>query len=349
MATKTIGWDIGGAHVKTVLVDNQGNVMSALQVACPLWQGLDKLATAVRIVLKRLAIKPEGVTHAVTMTGELADIFPNRLAGVTAIANTLVTLLGKHIYFYSVQSFQESDHFISIDKMPMNSAQIASANWHASARYIAQKVGAGLMIDIGSTTTDIIPLVEHAVVDVGLTDANRMQQDSLVYTGVVRTPVMALTHKVTLDVVEINVAAEHFATIADVYRLTGELIEDKDMLETADGKSKTKLDAARRLARMVGYDVEDKGMDSWVQLAYAFRAIQIKQIKTAVIKHLDPTMSIVGAGTGAFLAKLIAKELKCRYMDVAEMIDSDTCQDVSMCLPAYAVAYFASRQKAVQC
>src|SRR3546814_6190687 len=34
---------------------------------------------------------------------------------------------------------------------------IASANWHASVRFVAERLGAGLFVDIGSTTTDVIP------------------------------------------------------------------------------------------------------------------------------------------------------------------------------------------------
>jgi probable H4MPT-linked C1 transfer pathway protein len=344
MQLKKIGWDIGGAHTKAVLLDKKGNVISALQVPCPLWQGLDKLEVGIHDILKQLAVKSAEALHVVTMTGELADIFPNRHTGVMEISNKLVQLLGKNIFFYLAQPSQKSHNFIAIDKVSANTMLIASANWHASASYIAQKLDMGLMVDVGSTTTDIIPIVENAMIDVGLSDAGRMRQDSLVYTGVIRTPVMALTQKIIWDNLETNVAGEYFATMADVYRLTGELDEEKDMAGTADGKRKTKQDSARRLARMVGHDIEDKSLESWARLAQAFRAAQIKQLKLAVKKHLKPNMPIVGAGAGAFLVKVLAKELGRIYIDVAEIVGSDVHQSMSLCLPAYAVAYFASQQ-----
>jgi probable H4MPT-linked C1 transfer pathway protein len=344
MQLKKIGWDVGGAHIKAVLLDKQGHVISALQVSSPLWQGLGKLELGVHDILRQMALKPNEALHAVTMTGELADIFSNRHTGVMEISNKLVQLLGKNTFFYSSQPAQKSHNLLVLDKVSANTKLIASANWHASASYIAQKLDACLMIDVGSTTTDIIPIVGNAMIDIGLSDAGRMQQDSLVYTGVIRTPVMALTQKIMWDDIETNVAGECFATMADVYRLTGELDEDKDMAGTADGKCKTKQNSARRLARMVGHDVEDKPLESWVRLALAFRAAQIKQLKLAVKKHLKPRMPIVGVGAGAFLVKVLAEELNRAYIDVTEIVGSDVCQHVSMCLPAYAVAYFTSQQ-----
>lgn len=347
MQLKKIGWDIGGAHVKAVLLDSQGEGIDVLQVPCALWQGIGKLGPVMHDILKQFKVKATDAIHAVTMTGELADIFPNRHAGVVEISNFMAQLLGKNIIFYTVQQPIEADRFVSIDQVSANSALIASANWHASASYVAQQLGVGLLIDLGSTTTDIIPFFEHAIIDVGRSDASRMQQDSLVYTGVIRTPVMALTHKIMLDGVEVNVAGEHFATMADVYRLTEELDEVADMAVTADGKLKTKRASARRMARMVGHDVEDKPLESWVYLAQAFRAAQIKQIKLAVLKHLKPTMPIVGGGAGAFLVKVLAKELGRPYIDVTEVVGSDALKNIAMCLPAYAVACFAVSRESI--
>ena len=48
-----IGWDIGGAHVKAARIDG-GRVSGVVQVACPLWQGLDKLDAAVAEALAAL-------------------------------------------------------------------------------------------------------------------------------------------------------------------------------------------------------------------------------------------------------------------------------------------------------
>jgi probable H4MPT-linked C1 transfer pathway protein len=339
----SMGWDIGGAHVKAVLLDEMGNVLQSQQIACPLWLGLDRLETALMIMLKTFNVIPNQVTHAVTMTGELVDLFENRHQGVVEISTLIDQLLKQSVLFYYMS--QESEQsFVSIEGVESHAKLIASANWHASARLIAQQLPSALLVDIGSTTTDIIVIDGGKVVSGELTDAERMQQDTLVYTGVVRTPVMAVAQKLSLDSVETNVAAEYFATMADVYRLTQELPEAVDMAETADGEAKTILASARRLARMVGYDVESKPLESWQQLAQACKQKQCDQIQLAMTKHLKVGMTIVSAGAGSFLVEAIAQILQYPTMSVASAMQ---CQEeLDVCFPAYAVASLACARSA---
>ncbi|MDP6495528.1 MAG: hypothetical protein QGI09_08965, partial [Dehalococcoidia bacterium] len=68
------GWDLGGAHLKAALLDESG-IRDIVQSPCPLWQGLEHLETAMEEVLERFG--PTQL-NAITMTGELADIFENR-------------------------------------------------------------------------------------------------------------------------------------------------------------------------------------------------------------------------------------------------------------------------------
>lgn len=339
-----IGWDIGGANLKAVLLDVEGSVLNRLQTPCPLWHGLDTLASAIKVVLKTFNLNPHDTQHAITMTGELVDLFPNRHTGVVEIAQLAISLLGNNCQFYAA-----SKGFLVIEQVSTNSSFIASTNWHASASLLAQHLQDALLIDIGSTTSDIIAIESGKVLSSALCDARRLQQDTLVYTGVIRTPVMVLAQKIALSNIETNVMAEYFATMADVYRLTGELESAVDMAETADGKGKTQHESARRLARMVGYDVEEKPMNVWIELAFSCRAIQLKQLKTAVLKHLKPNTPIIGAGAGSFLAKVLATELNCAYLSINELplskITLPTCspnsnnqQALNVCFPAYAVA-----------
>ena len=339
----SMGWDIGGAHVKAVLLDETGNVLQSQQIACPLWLGLDRLETALMAMLKTFNVIPNQVTHAVTMTGELVDLFENRHQGVLEISTLINQLLKRSVLFYYMS--QESEQpFVSIEGVESHAKLIASANWHASARLIAQQLPSALLVDIGSTTTDIIVIDGGKVVGGELTDAERMQQDTLVYTGVVRTPVMAVAQKLSLGSIETNVAAEYFATMADVYRLTQELPEAVDMAETADGEAKTIFACARRLARMVGYDVESKPLESWQQLAQACKQKQSDQIQLAVAKHLKVGMTIVSAGAGSFLVEAIAQILQYPIMSVASAMQ---CQEeLDVCFPAYAVARLACARSA---
>jgi (4-(4-[2-(gamma-L-glutamylamino)ethyl]phenoxymethyl)furan-2-yl)methanamine synthase len=344
---KQIGWDVGGAHLKAVLLDGNGNVMQVQQLACPLWLGLNKLETTVVAILKQFEIASGQVHHAVTMTGELVDLFSNRHEGVLQISQCITSLLGEDVLFYCMDGVSNEYGLVAIDNVAENTKMIASANWHASARLLAKNLSPALLIDIGSTTTDIILIENGKVIDRGLTDAKRMQQDMLVYTGVVRTPVMAVTQKLLLGTKETNVAAEYFATMADVYRLTEELPEALDMSETADGEPKTVAASARRLARMVGHDVEDKPLEVWRSLAQDCRERQLIQIQLAVKKHLKNGVTIVGAGAGCFLVQAIAQKLSHPYAGFTSLLRDESMHHLEVCLPAYAVAKLASLRNAI--
>ena len=78
--SKTIGWDIGGAHLKAVLLDESGAVLQALQLPCTLWRGLNHLESAINDALRTNIHADSGACHAITMTGELVDLFQNRHA-----------------------------------------------------------------------------------------------------------------------------------------------------------------------------------------------------------------------------------------------------------------------------
>src|SRR6202012_2059683 len=104
---------------------------------------------------------------------------------------------------------------------------IASANWHASAA-LAARHGDGLFVDIGSTTTDIIPLPDGAVHVRGYTDAERLKNGELVYTGLTRSFVMALASRAPFAGRWTTLAAEYFASVADVHRILGTLDEAAD-------------------------------------------------------------------------------------------------------------------------
>lgn len=341
-ASTTLGWDVGGAHLKAALVDAAGNVLQVVQLACPLWRGLPVLAEAVHQVLAELQeLQLQPVRHAVTMTGELADIFAERNTGVLEIADLMSQLLPGRVKFYAGEA-----GFVAIADVAFHTTGIASANWLASATLLAQELQEGLFIDIGSTTTDMVVLAAGKPQIQGYSDAERMQSQELLYTGVVRTPLMAVTSALPYAGVWAGVAAEHFATIADVYRLTGELDAAADLAETADGTGKTLHESARRLARMIGRDAAEAGMPVWITLAEAVRQAQLHTLQQAALRAISRQLlsddaPLLGAGAGSFLVQRLARQLQRPYLDVGTIIRSesqDLRQQAEVCFPAYAVA-----------
>ncbi len=338
----TLGWDAGGAHLKAVLIDADGSALAAIQAPCPLWLGLDQLQKAMVVVLGKLNQVPD--QHVATMTGELADIFANRAEGIIQISSAMTARLGVTTRFYA-----GSAGMVASNKISQHAATIASANWLASAAFVATKVKQGLLVDIGSTTTDLVLLSAGKPQNRGYSDAERMQLEELVYTGVIRTPVMALGRCITFAGERSLLVAEHFATTADVYRLTGDLNEAEDMSETADGAGKTLEESARRLARMLGRDLSDAPTSAWIGLSMAFKQLQLNTLNTAVARSLSRNLiedvaPVIGAGAGKFLVRELAKQLNREYVDVETLIAANSEQVrhwASVCLPAYAVAYLA--------
>lgn len=350
MTQTMIGWDIGGAHLKAALIDSTGNAIQVVQLACPLWRGLGVLELAIdEVVAKFNQYNPKA--HAITMTGELADIFPNRHAGVLQISNLIDAKLNGKKHYYAGQR-----GFIEFEQVAENTLEIASANWIASATFIAQQQSQALLIDMGSTTTDFMLIANSQLKCRGFNDATRMQFEELVYSGMMRTSLMAVASSVPFAGEWCTVAAEHFATMADVYRLTGDLTEPQDMSDTADGKGKTLLDSARRLARMIGRDVEDAEITSWIALANVFKQLQLHTLKKATMRQLSrlaPTGSkalldadspIIGAGVGVEVVRALAQQLNRPFVHVTELIAGSTLAEknwVNVCFPAYAVANLA--------
>ena len=339
-----MGWDIGGAHVKAAAIDKKGEIIAIYQQPCPLWKGLDQLRNAVTSILHDASCAHS--RHAVTMTGELVDLFEHREDGVRQIINVMTTLLpqGRCLQFAGLEGFLASDQVEA-----RHYQAIASANWLASASFAAQKVGSGLFVDIGSTTTDILLLNEGKVRAQGFTDYQRLLSGELVYTGIVRTPVMAVAQRAQDRGQEIGIMAEYFATMADVYRVTGELNEHHDQCETADGAEKSIAASARRLARMIGCDFIPEELPRWRQFAENIRTQQFQKLQDGCQLHFQnfkpsENMPMIGAGVGRFLVKQLAKSSGNPYLDFSDFFPENSIPSTltaSDCAPAVAVACLA--------
>jgi probable H4MPT-linked C1 transfer pathway protein len=340
MSLVNIGWDIGGAHLKTAVLDQTGAVIQVYQQPCPLWKGLNQLTQAVQQIL--IQLPPDSRRHFITMTGELVDLFPHRNEGIRQIIAAMQAyLINETIWIYASEFGFVPINAVTVDHYPA----IASANWLASASWVAKKIDAGLFVDIGSTTTDILGLNHHLVDAVGFTDAQRLQSQELLYTGVVRTAVMAVTQTAFFNGQLTGLMAEYFATMADVYRLTGDLHEAHDQSDTADGAEKTIAASGRRLARMLGYEFAMHELAAWQQFAFQLKYQQKQQIQLACLRQYSRNpafkLGMIGAGIGRFLVRQIASDLGCVYRDVNDLFNpplTNSAISAADCAPAVAVA-----------
>ena len=213
-----IGVDIGGANLKYASACGM-----ASSRAFAMWREPENLATALAEDLQSNFCNQQHAieTLAVTMTGELADCFIDREVGVQHIVEQTCHAAAQlgldHVQFYGVDGL-----FHNARAAGEKPDLIAAANWHALANFIGREVAAdALLIDIGSTTTDIIPITQQQVATTALTDHDRLCEHSLVYVGCKRTPVCSLVDTLEYRGVVTPVMNEQFATIDDALLLLG--------------------------------------------------------------------------------------------------------------------------------
>lgn len=337
------GWDIGGAHIKVARCDQHGNIQDVIQVACPLWQGIHHLASAIESVFEQLN-NQQDIT-ALTMTGELVDIFPNRKAGVAGI----LACIAQYIDPDNMMVYGAESGWLTPNQAAEQWQHVASRNWQASASLAAQTISEGLFVDIGSTTCDIIPLSDGLAVPQGVDDFARQTSRELLYTGAIRTPLIALSQNAPFNGTLVSLAAEVFATTGDCWCLLGLLDPQSIQDSSADGQPWQADFCASRIARLLGTDADQASSAQWVQLAQWFAEQQSHLISNAMLQVLSarselvPDAPIIGAGVGRFIAQACAQRLNRSYQDFNEILSSKHPASADHA-PAVAVALLAQQQ-----
>ncbi len=344
MPDTVIGWDLGGVHVKAARVVG-GRVREAVQAPCPLWRGLPALDAALA-ALPDWARAP--ADHAVTMTGELTDCFTDRADGVARLSDWAAANLAGRVRIYAGRS-----GFVAPAEAEGASADIASANWHATAALTGRHLPDALLVDIGSTTADLIPVVAGRPAATGYSDAERLETGELVYTGVVRTPLLALADHAPFRGRRTRLMSETFANMADVYRLTGDLPEGADQQHSPDLKGKSPTETRTRVARMIGRDLGEGSEAEWRALAAHFAEAQLRLLYDAAAillsrPDLPEDAPLVACGAGAFVAERLGRRLGRRVVAftdaIAEGLDGHPAW-ASTCGPAVALALLADRHR----
>jgi probable H4MPT-linked C1 transfer pathway protein len=297
------------------------------------------LSAAIR---QLIASAPATDRIAVTMTGELCDCYRTKEEGVRHIISSLEEAAkGGKILVYLVDG-----RLVSAAQANATPLLAAASNWHILAQFACRFVvgHVGLLVDIGSTTTDIVPLVHGTPQTRGLNDTDRLLAGELVYTGVGRTPICAVTNTLPWRDARCPVAAELFAATADAYVTLGDLPEQPDCTATADGRSLTKEYCRERLARMICADATTFTKDDATQAAVAVRDAQLKSLHRALEQVVTSLRCVpstfILSGAGEFLAQRLVRELTppARIVSLADEIGRQACE----CAPAYALAVLAT-------
>lgn len=301
MSNERLALDVGGANLKLALVDGP-----ARSLPFALWKDPGGLPDALRAAADGLVVPRDLL---LTMTAELCDCYRTKREGVLAVlAAVEAAFPGRDPRVWGTDGRFHAPAEIRADPL-----LAAAANWlalaEAAARWVAP--GRGLLVDLGSTTTDLVPLRDGAAVPIGRTDTARLQTGELVYAGVRRTPVAALAAALPFRGVQTGLAAELFATTLDVYLTLGEIAGAPDDRETADGRPATAEAARDRLARMVGGDRESVSADDARSLAQAADSVLLARLVEAARQAAGPLEGVpevvVTSGSGEFLGRRLAR------------------------------------------
>jgi probable H4MPT-linked C1 transfer pathway protein len=323
-----LGVDIGGANLKAAHVSG-----AACLQPFALWKNPQGLPEALRALLAKL---PDADTLAVTMTGDLCDCFETRRQGVQHILDAAVAVAGPR----RLRVWQNDGRLTDVATARAAPFHTAAANWLAVASYAGRWApsGSALLIDIGSTTTDLVPLADGRPVPRGRTDVERLRSHELVYLGVRRTPVCA--------VLGTGGAAELFATTLDVFLVLKNILEDKTDLETADGRPATRAAAHARLARMLCADAETCTPDETRDLAKRVALRLEHHLTTAlelIVKRLPAApRTVVLAGSGEFLARAVLRRQHAFPSPAVVSLAERLGPAVSQAACAYALAVLAA-------
>ncbi|MDZ4850848.1 MAG: hydantoinase/oxoprolinase family protein [Pirellulaceae bacterium] len=332
-----IGLDIGGANLK--IADAKS---FAKQARFPMWKNPDRLAHELSQLL-------QGVTDfdavALTMTGEMADCFATREEGVCRILEQVTRIVPSTcIRVYTVDG-----NWLSVPQAARDPWQVAASNWKALATYAARWSDGEptLLIDVGSTTTDLLAICDKKVLSKSKSDRDRLESGELVYTGVERSSVVGIVHELSVHGRPCPVVNENFATIGDVNLILGNVPEESEDRETADGQPKTRTCAAYRLARIVGEDGTTLGPQDIEQLAETIYDAQIALISKAVLNVASQFKRkscehVLLSGHGDFLIDDILDHLK--WKTQRTRLADRLGPIVSRCAPAHAIAVLASEQ-----
>ena len=335
-----IGYDVGGANTKAVWMhtENGSVTLRSASQYFPVWKEPEKLDCVFLELKERLDV---GSLDAIgiTMTAELSDAYKTKREGVHHILNCLKEAFPATPLYV----LDSNADLVSIQQAKQNPLSVASANWAATGWLISKKVKNSIVIDVGSTSTSIIPVLEGKLVARGKTDLDKLICGELIYTGSLRTNVATIVQKIAIRGSVAGLSSELFATSGDIHLLLGHISSTDFTSETADGRGKSIKEAMARLSRIICADIDMLTRKEIIDLAefiYQKQLFQIRSGLTKVYEYLESKTNdeivIVVTGLGYdFLARKAAEQ-----MGVNEIISIDVLfsKEAVLATPAVGVA-----------
>ncbi|HCD34741.1 MAG TPA: hypothetical protein DER01_20195 [Phycisphaerales bacterium] len=334
----TLAIDIGGANLKACFVDKAGCCLGFSE-PFTICQQVHVLVDALEHLLNQCPQIPQRLL--LTMTAELCDCFADRSQGVRRILDAVNKVVGdRPVYIWTTHGC-----FVDRQQAMGHPLSVASANWHALATWVGMQHPDqnALLLDTGSTTTDIIPVLQGQVAADGSTDASRLEHGELIYLGASVTPLMVLQDPDE----RFAICSEWFANMHDVGLVLNYISPQADVLSTPDGQPRTVKAAGRRLLRMVGRDWQSGQPEQDIQnIARQFLTRMTSRLHQAIKRKLDEYTCVemlIISGSGRWLLDQTLKrfDLQTRVIYLEESWGND--QSISACATALIKLYTSGK------
>jgi (4-(4-[2-(gamma-L-glutamylamino)ethyl]phenoxymethyl)furan-2-yl)methanamine synthase len=304
-AAATLAVDIGGANTKAARLE--GGSLRTVSRPFEVWRDRDALAAVLREVAGEVAAQPADAV-AITMTAELSDAFRTKREGVGFVLDAAQAALGDG----ALSVLTTAGELVSVEAARARPWDVAAANWVATALAVAEVHPDALLVDVGSTTADVIPIADGRVAASARDDLGRLLAGELVYTGVLRTNLAAIAPRVPVRGGWCPVSSEYFAISADVHVVLGHVAPEAYDCPTPDGRPTAAVFARERIARLVCSDVEQLDAAEIDAIAAYLHSEQLRALEEAarrVQRTLAPDAPVVLVGAGAFLGREVAARL----------------------------------------
>jgi len=310
-----LGLDIGGANTKAAFLKTKDGTVKELRTSIeyfPIWKsGKEQLPKVLENLKKRLVDSTALDGVGVTITAELSDAYWTKKEGINHVLDCVTEVFGDLPTFV----LDVEAKLLPVKDARSEALKVASANWAATGWMISQLIKSCIVVDVGSTTTSIIPVINGKIAAEGRTDLEKLQNGELVYSGSLRTNVATIVNAIPVHGTMARVSSELFAQSGDVHLILDNIEEEEYTTETCDGRGKTRRKAMARLARVVCADTDMLNEQEIVDMAKFVYDRQVEQITGGLkqvyerIKPLLQEKTIVVTGLGRnFLARKAAEK-----------------------------------------
>jgi (4-(4-[2-(gamma-L-glutamylamino)ethyl]phenoxymethyl)furan-2-yl)methanamine synthase len=309
----TLALDIGGANTKAARL--HGTSLRTVSRPFEVWRDREALTAVLREVA---ADAGDADAVAITMTAELSDAFRTKREGVAFVLDAAEEALGDR----PLSVLTTAGELVPMEAARARPWDVAAANWMATALAVADAHPDALLVDVGSTTADVIPIAGGRVAATGHDDLERLQAGELVYTGMLRTNLAAIAPRVPVRGEWCPVSSEYFAISADVHLVLGYLAPEAYDCPTPDGRPATIEFARERIARLVCSDADQLDTAEIAAIAAFLHGEQVRRLEDAarrVQRQIPPDAPVVAVGTGALLAREAGERLGRPVVDRGEL------------------------------